>query len=71
MVEIQGLCYQSNSVKHKFTLRYASHTIPILSLILFIPSLYSLFFSFASLPSFFMQACMYEASVFVVVYYKH
>ena len=48
---------------HKFTLRYASHTIPILSLMLFIPSLYYPFlnlknFLFTSLPFLCMHACM-------------
>ena len=46
-------------------LRYASHTIPILSpSYAFIPSSY---FTFTCLP---MHACVYEPSMFVVVY-KH
>ena len=58
------------------TLRYALHIIPILSPVLFIPSLYSPFLSlknvsFTSLPSFFMHACIYKPSVFVFVVYKH
>ena len=57
---------------HKLTLRYASHTIPILSPMLFIPTLYYPILNLNLLvPLLFMHACMYEPSVFVVVVYKH
>ena len=40
MVAMLSLCYHSISVVHKFALRSASHTIPILSPMFITPSLY-------------------------------